>query len=56
MQVSGSTVGVTIAETFAEGGVRPFYKGLMFAFGREMSYTSVKRKSNYTISDTVIRG
>ena len=40
MQVSGAGVGTTIAETFAEGGIRPFYKGLLFAFGRELSYTS----------------
>ena len=40
MQVSGAGVGTTVAETFAEGGIRPFYKGLLFAFGRELSYTS----------------
>jgi hypothetical protein len=42
MQVSGAGIGTTVAETFAEGGIRPFYKGLLFAFGRELSYTSIK--------------
>jgi hypothetical protein len=42
IQVSGAPVGETISATFAEGGIRPFYKGLLFAFGREMSYTSIK--------------
>ena len=42
MQVSGASVGATIGETLAEGGIRPFYKGLMFAYGRELSYTSIK--------------
>lgn len=50
MQISGAGVGTTITETFAEGGVRPFYKGLLFAFGRELSYTSIKLVSAICVS------
>lgn len=42
MQASGGTVGGTINGVMKEGGLLSFYKGLPFAYGRELSYTSVK--------------
>eukprot|EP00579_Thalassiosira_antarctica_P007354 CAMPEP_0201882594 /NCGR_PEP_ID=MMETSP0902-20130614/14296_1 /ASSEMBLY_ACC=CAM_ASM_000551 /TAXON_ID=420261 /ORGANISM="Thalassiosira antarctica, Strain CCMP982" /LENGTH=282 /DNA_ID=CAMNT_0048411167 /DNA_START=57 /DNA_END=905 /DNA_ORIENTATION=- len=42
MQASGGSIGATAAGVMKEGGVTAFYKGLPFAYGRELSYTSVK--------------
>jgi len=42
MQASGGSIGGTISGVMKEGGVLSFYKGLPFAYGRELSYTSVK--------------
>ena len=42
MQASGGTIGGTIAGVMKNEGVLSFYKGLPFAYGRELSYTSVK--------------
>ena len=56
MQVSGAGVGTTITETFAEGGIRPFYKGLAFAYGRELSYTSIKLGAYAPVRDALGAG
>ena len=42
MQASGGSIGTTISNVMKEGGVTSFWKGLPFAYGRELSYTSVK--------------
>jgi len=56
MQVSGAGIGATVTETFAEGGVRSFYKGLFFAFGRELSYTSIKLGAYAPVRDALGAG
>jgi len=56
IQVSGSTVGITVKEVFAEGGIRPFYKGLLFAYGRELSYTSIKLGAYAPVRDALGAG
>ena len=42
MQASGGTVGGTINGVMKNEGLLSFWKGLPFAYGRELSYTSVK--------------
>jgi len=42
MQASGGSIGATVSGVMKEGGVASFWKGLPFAYGRELSYTSVK--------------
>lgn len=42
MQASGGTIGGTISAVMKNEGVLSFWKGLPFAYGRELSYTSVK--------------
>lgn len=56
MQVSGAGIGHTVSETFAEGGVRSFYKGLFFAYARELSYTSIKLGAYAPVRDALGAG
>jgi hypothetical protein len=42
MQVSGASIGETASAILKNEGVASFWKGLPFAFGRELSYTSIK--------------
>lgn len=42
MQVSGLGVGQTASSLYANEGVTAFWKGLGFAWGREIFYTSIK--------------
>ncbi|KAL7474872.1 hypothetical protein ACHAW6_000820 [Cyclotella cf. meneghiniana] len=42
MQVSGGSIGGTCSAVMTNEGVLAFWKGLPFAWGRELSYTSVK--------------
>lgn len=56
IQVSGASVGITVREVFAEGGIRPFYKGLLFAYGRELSYTSIKLGAYAPVRDALGAG
>ena len=42
MQVSGGGIGTTVSGIFKSEGITSFWKGLPFAYGREISYTSVK--------------
>jgi len=42
MQASGGTIGATAATVMKDGGITSFWKGLPFAYGRELSYTSIK--------------
>lgn len=42
MQASGGSIGSTISGVMKGEGILSFWKGLPFAYGRELSYTSVK--------------
>jgi Mitochondrial carrier protein len=42
MQVSGLGIGQTASTLYANEGVAAFWKGILFAYGREISYTSIK--------------
>ena len=42
MQVSGESIAHTVSTTAKSEGFSGFYKGIVFAWGREISYTSVK--------------
>lgn len=42
MQVSGAGIGATVSSLVKSEGVGALYKGLFFAYGRELSYTSIK--------------
>mmetsp|Transcript_14024 Transcript_14024/g.29517 ORF Transcript_14024/g.29517 Transcript_14024/m.29517 type:complete len:284 (-) Transcript_14024:241-1092(-) len=42
MQVTGGSIGATCGGVMANEGALAFWKGLPFAWGRELSYTSVK--------------
>lgn len=42
MQVSGLSIGETVSGILGKEGVGAFYKGIPFAYGRELSYTSIK--------------
>lgn len=42
MQAGGGSIGGTVSSVLKNEGVLSFWKGLPFAYGRELSYTSVK--------------
>ena len=42
MQVSGLGINHTVSGLYANEGVAAFWKGILFAYGREISYTSIK--------------
>mmetsp|Transcript_15009 Transcript_15009/g.28140 ORF Transcript_15009/g.28140 Transcript_15009/m.28140 type:complete len:284 (-) Transcript_15009:444-1295(-) len=42
MQVSGLGIGATVSSLYTNEGVAAFWKGILFAYGREISYTSIK--------------
>jgi len=42
MQVSGAGIAPTVTGIFKNEGIPAFWKGLFFAYGREVSYTSIK--------------
>lgn len=42
MQVSGGGISSTVSSLYANEGVVAFWKGLGFAWGREIFYTSIK--------------
>ena len=42
MQVSGLGIGPTVSALYTNEGVAAFWKGIAFAYGREISYTSIK--------------
>lgn len=56
MQVSGNGIVETVS-TLAKGeGIPAFWKGLTFAYGREMSYTSVKLGAYAPVRDALGAG
>jgi len=42
MQVSGLGIGQTVSTLYKNEGIGAFWKGIVFAYGREISYTSIK--------------
>lgn len=56
MQVSGAGLGHTITTTFKGEGVAAFWKGIVFAYGRELSYTSVKLGAYAPVRDMLGAG
>jgi len=56
MQVSGESIGATCAGVMRNGGVTAFYKGIPFAYGRELSYTSVKLGAYAPVRDALGAG
>ena len=42
MQVSGLGIGETVSTLYKNEGIGAFWKGILFAYGREISYTSIK--------------
>jgi hypothetical protein len=42
MQVAGGSIGSIVSSIVKTEGYASFWKGLPFAFGRELSYTSIK--------------
>lgn len=42
MQVSGLGIAPTVSNLYGNEGMAAFWKGIFFAYGREISYTSIK--------------
>lgn len=56
MQVSGDGVVHTVTSTAKNEGVAAFWKGIAFAYGRELSYTSVKLGAYAPVRDALGAG
>lgn len=56
MQVSGNGIGETVTAVMKEEGVASFWKGIPFAYGREMSYTSIKLGAYAPVRDLLGAG
>mmetsp|Transcript_24523 Transcript_24523/g.27525 ORF Transcript_24523/g.27525 Transcript_24523/m.27525 type:complete len:287 (-) Transcript_24523:243-1103(-) len=56
MQVSGIGFGATVSDILGKEGVASFWKGLPFAYGRELSYTSVKLGAYAPVRDMLGAG
>jgi len=56
MQVSGAGIGGTVTELVSKEGVPALWKGLPFAFGRELSYTSIKLGAYAPVRDMLGAG
>ena len=56
MQVSGASIGETCSGILKSEGVTSFWKGLPFAYGREISYTSVKLGAYAPVRDMIGAG
>jgi hypothetical protein len=56
MQVSGAGIVQTVTETAGKEGIAAFWKGLTFAYGRELSYTSVKLGAYAPVRDALGAG
>lgn len=56
MQVSGAGLGATISGISANEGVAAFWKGIAFAYGRELSYTSIKLGAYAPVRDALGAG
>lgn len=56
MQVSGESVVGTVSGIFKNEGVTALWKGLPFAWGRELSYTSIKLGAYAPVRDAIGAG
>lgn len=56
MQVSGSTIQATVSGIASKEGIGAFWKGLAFAYGRELSYTSIKLGAYAPVRDLLGAG
>lgn len=56
MQVSGNGLGATAGSTFAKEGVGAFWKGIVWAWGREGSYASIKLGAYAPVRDAIGAG
>mmetsp|Transcript_10903 Transcript_10903/g.15350 ORF Transcript_10903/g.15350 Transcript_10903/m.15350 type:complete len:282 (-) Transcript_10903:237-1082(-) len=56
MQVSGNSIGATCSSIYGKEGVTAFWKGIAFAYGREMSYTSIKLGAYAPVRDALGAG
>lgn len=56
MQVAGGTLGGTISGIAKAEGIPAFWKGLAFAYGRELSYTSIKLGAYAPVRDALGAG
>jgi hypothetical protein len=56
MQVSGKGIAETCSSVMAKEGVASFWKGIIFAYGRELSYTSIKLGAYAPVRDKLGAG
>jgi hypothetical protein len=56
MQVSGLGIGTTVSSLYKAEGIPAFWNGLFFAYGRELSYTSVKLGAYAPVRDALGEG
>ena len=56
MQVSGNGLGATVSQTFAQEGAGAFWKGIVWAWGREGSYASIKLGAYAPVRDALGAG
>jgi len=56
MQVSGLGIGTTVSGIVKSEGIPAFWKGLLFAYGRELSYTSIKLGAYAPVRDALGAG
>ena len=56
MQVTGQGIGPTVSALVKSEGIPAFWKGLLFAYGRELSYTSVKLGAYAPVRDALGAG
>lgn len=56
MQVSGLGIGETVGGLMKSEGVASFWKGIVFAYGRELSYTSIKLGAYAPVRDALGAG
>lgn len=53
MQVSGSGLGLVVGNTFRQEGIGAFWKGIVWAWGREGSYASIKLGAYAPVRDAI---
>lgn len=56
MQVTGLGINATVSGLVKSEGIPAFWKGLFFAYGRELSYTSVKLGAYAPVRDAMGAG
>lgn len=56
MQVTGQGIAPTVKQIVNNEGIAAFWKGLPFAYGRELSYTSIKLGAYAPVRDALGAG